>query len=56
MPGNFAMQLESLAQSVLNDTEPEVSGMEGMKALQVLLAAYESFETKKIVSIEPLTL
>jgi UDP-N-acetylglucosamine 3-dehydrogenase len=56
MPGNFAMQLESLVRSVLNDKEPEVTGLDGIKALQVLLAAYESFETKKIISIEPVTL
>jgi len=56
MPGNFAMQLESLVQSILNDTEPEVTGLEGIRALQVLLATYESFETKKLISIEPATL
>ncbi|MFC2163752.1 Gfo/Idh/MocA family protein [Acidobacteriota bacterium] len=56
MPGNFAMQLESLAQSILNDTEPEVTATDGLKALQVLLAAYESFKTKKFVSIEPFDL
>jgi len=51
MPGNFGMQLESFAQSILNDTEPEVTGMDGMKALQVVLAAYESFKTMKFVPI-----
>ena len=56
MPGNFAMQLESLVQSILNDSKPEVTGLDGIKALQVLLAAYESYETKKLVSIEPLAL
>jgi len=56
MPGNFAMQLESLAKSILNDKEPEVTGMDGLKALQLILAAYESFKTQKFVPIKPFSL
>jgi len=56
MPGNFAMQLESLAKSIIDDTNPEVTGMDGLKALQTVLAAYESFATKKFVSISPVSL
>ncbi|MHA1660954.1 MAG: Gfo/Idh/MocA family protein [Promethearchaeota archaeon] len=52
MPGNFAMQMESFANSILRDEEPEVNGLEGLKALQILHAAYESFETKKFVKVK----
>jgi len=50
-PGNFGLQMESFANSILLDEEPEVSGIDGLKALQLILAAYESFETQNIVSI-----
>ncbi|WP_442598944.1 Gfo/Idh/MocA family protein [Neobacillus sp. D3-1R] len=35
--------------SIVHNTEPPVTGEEGMKSLQVVLAALESNETKKIV-------
>jgi UDP-N-acetylglucosamine 3-dehydrogenase len=35
--------------SIINDTEPPVTGEEGMKSLQVVLSALESNETKRIV-------
>lgn len=53
MPSNFALQMESFAKCVMKDDEPEVTGIDGLKALQVVLAAYESFETQKIVPIKP---
>ncbi len=37
--------------SIVTDTTSPVSGEEGMKSLQVILAALESKETKKIISI-----
>ena len=52
-PAPWGLQIESFADSILNDTEPEITGIDGFKALQVILAAYESFETKKIVEINP---
>jgi predicted dehydrogenase len=52
MPDNFAMQMESFANSVINDEDPEVSGIDGLTALKVLHAAYKSFETKKLVKIK----
>jgi len=52
-PGNFGLQMESFADSILRDQEPEVTGADGLKALEVILAAYESFENQRIVSIEP---
>lgn len=51
MPSNFALQIQSFARSIQQGEEPEVTGRHGLKALQVLLAAYESFETQKVVSI-----
>jgi len=52
MPGNFALQIESFANSLLQGRYPEVTGMDGLKALQIILAAYESFETQRIVPIK----
>jgi len=52
-PLHFGLQIESFANSVLDDTEPEITGSVGLKALRIILAAYESYETRKIVSIEP---
>jgi UDP-N-acetylglucosamine 3-dehydrogenase len=52
-PGNFSLQMESFANSILRDKEPEVTGTDGLKALQVILAAYESFESQKIMPVEP---
>jgi predicted dehydrogenase len=53
MPGNFAMQMESFADAILEGKNPEVMGCDGLRALQVALAAYESFETQSIVKIKP---
>ncbi len=52
MPGNFAMQMESFANAVLQDKKPEVTGEDGLRALQVLNAVYESFENKKFVKVK----
>jgi predicted dehydrogenase len=52
MPGNFAMQMESFANSVLYNKVPEVTGLEGLKALKVLHAAYESYRTKKMIKVK----
>jgi UDP-N-acetylglucosamine 3-dehydrogenase len=43
--------IEEFVDAIVNDTEPAVSGIEGMKSLQVVLAALESNETKQIVKI-----
>lgn len=53
-PHHFGLQIESFARSVLNDEEPEVTGVDGLKALQIVLAAYESYESHKIVKIRPI--
>lgn len=43
--------IDQFVNSILKDTEPPVTGEEGMKSLQVVLAALESNETKMIVKI-----
>ncbi len=53
MPGNFAMQMESFASRVIRNEEPEVRDIDGIRALEVALAAYESFENKRVVRINP---
>lgn len=55
MPGNFTRQMESFVSCILKDNEPETTGYDGLRALQIVLAAYESFKTKRFVEIEPMT-
>ncbi len=43
--------IKHFVNSIINDTEPLVTGEEGMKSLQVVLAALESNETKRIVKL-----
>lgn len=51
-PGNFGLQIESFANNILRDDEPEVTAADGLTALQVILAAYESFQTWGTVFVE----
>jgi len=53
-PGNFGLQMESFARSILQGEGPEVSGVDGFRALQVILAAYESQESQQVIRIKPL--
>ncbi len=53
-PQHFGRQIQSFANSILNGLEPEITGRDGVKALQIILAAYESSETQKIIPIKPL--
>lgn len=55
-PYNFTLQMESFATRLLNDEDPEVTGIDGLKALQIILAAYTSFQDKKYVFVEPILL
>jgi predicted dehydrogenase len=55
-PKHFGLQIKSFAERLLNNEEPEVTGKDGFKSLQVILAAYESFETKKVIEIQPFQL
>jgi predicted dehydrogenase len=50
-PGNFGLQMESFVNSILRDEEPEVTGSDGLKALQVILAAYESHQNQSVVRL-----
>ena len=43
--------IDSFVESIVNETDVEVSGEEGMKSLQVVLSALESNETKQIVKL-----
>jgi predicted dehydrogenase len=51
-PAHFGLQIESFAKHLLKGEEPKVTGLDGLKALQIILAAYESFETKRIIPIK----
>ncbi|MBW1711535.1 MAG: Gfo/Idh/MocA family oxidoreductase [Deltaproteobacteria bacterium] len=53
-PGHFGTQLENFAQSLAKKEEPPVTGHDGLKALQVALAVYESHRTGALVSIPEL--
>jgi len=43
--------IEHFVDSIVQDTEPLINGKEGMKSLEVILAALESMETKQITKI-----
>jgi len=43
-PAHFAMQMESFARAIKADKMPAVTGEDGIKALRVLLAIYQSAE------------
>ncbi|MEW5723076.1 MAG: Gfo/Idh/MocA family oxidoreductase [Thermodesulfobacteriota bacterium] len=51
-PGHFGLQIETFAACITKDEPPPVTGNDGLKALQVILAAYRSAENKEIVSLE----
>jgi len=51
MPGNFTLQMESLVDSILNNKAVAVTGEDGMKALQIVLAAYESAEMQRLIKL-----
>ncbi len=53
MPGNFAMQMESFAAAIVEDRSPEATGEDGLRALEVALAAYRSHETESVVKLKP---
>lgn len=51
MPGNFAMQMESFVRSIRHDEAPAVTGEDGLAALRVILAAYESAARQQLVTL-----
>jgi predicted dehydrogenase len=52
-PAHFGLQIESFAKRLLRREEPEVTGTDGLRALQIIQAVYESFENKRIIPIKP---
>jgi len=51
MPANFALQMESFVERLSRDEGPEVTGEDGLKALETILAAYETSETGSALRI-----
>ncbi|GAE32116.1 Gfo/Idh/MocA family protein [Halalkalibacter hemicellulosilyticus] len=43
--------IDHFVDAIINDTEPLITGEEGLKSLEVVLAALESSDTKKITSL-----
>jgi UDP-N-acetylglucosamine 3-dehydrogenase len=51
-PGHFGTQIEFFANSILRGEEPRVTGRDGVRALQIILAAYESEKSEKTIHIK----
>jgi predicted dehydrogenase len=49
MPGNFTRQLESFALRIRRGEQPEVTGADGVRALEVVFAAYRSIGERRFV-------
>jgi len=47
----YQKQIEDFCQSVLKDKEPSVTGEDGLKALEVVLAAYKSAKERKWINL-----
>lgn len=50
-PSGFAGAIDALPQAIVDGTEVPVPGEEGRKSLELVLAAYESIETGRAVSL-----
>ena len=42
-PGQFGLQIDSFARSIIDDSEPEITSNDGIMALRAVLGAYDSF-------------
>ena len=51
MPSNFALQMESFVSRLIEGREPEVTGKDGLRALEAALAVYKSHETQRIIDV-----
>jgi len=51
MPGNFTLQLESFARSVRDNTAPEITGEDGVRALEIVHAGFRSWVERSFVSL-----
>ncbi|MBN1316054.1 MAG: Gfo/Idh/MocA family oxidoreductase [Anaerolineales bacterium] len=47
-PGNFAGQMESFVNSLINETEPEVTGLDGLLAVKTILPAFENTQERRL--------
>jgi len=50
-PGHFALQMDAFAEAIRTGAQPPVAGADGLRALTVLLAAYESFTRRAVVHL-----
>ncbi|MBM3547367.1 MAG: Gfo/Idh/MocA family oxidoreductase [Alphaproteobacteria bacterium] len=50
-PGHFTAQMEACAATLLNGAATATSAEEGLAALEVLMAAYRSFEERRVVAL-----
>lgn len=50
-PGQFGLQIDSFAQSIVDHEEPEITSRDGIAALRVILAAYDSLERSAAVRL-----
>jgi len=50
-PAQFAIQMESFARAIRDGSSPAATGEDGVRALQVLLAIYESAEKARMVKV-----
>lgn len=49
------LELEHFAQTILDDTQPKITGRDGLRALQICEAALESAKTGQTVKLESVT-
>ena len=50
-PGQFGLQIDSFARSIVHSEEPEITSRDGIAALRAILGAYESYETSTVVHL-----
>ena len=54
--GNFIAQTEDFQRAVADDREPAATGVDGLRVVEVTLAAIESARTGRIVRIDPVAI
>ena len=54
--GNFIAQTEDFQRAVIEDRDPAATGVDGLRVVEVTLAAIESARTAKIVKIDPVAI
>ena len=43
-PGQFGLQIDSFAKSIIDDVDPEITSEDGIMALRAVLGAYDCIE------------